>query len=76
MYCEDLMILNKSRNYTRRGGIYWTCPTCGANLDPGEHCTCEDLEPQKSNLILLLPETDAREAPTTAFYRLRDTFYR
>ena len=20
---------------------YHTCPYCGANLDPGEHCDCE-----------------------------------
>lgn len=20
---------------------YWTCPECGANLDPGEKCDCE-----------------------------------
>lgn len=22
--------------------IYHTCPYCGANLDPGEHCDCEN----------------------------------
>ena len=22
--------------------MYWTCPYCGANLDPGEHCDCRD----------------------------------
>lgn len=22
--------------------IYRTCPLCGANLDPGERCDCED----------------------------------
>lgn len=21
---------------------YWTCPECGANLDPGEKCECEN----------------------------------
>lgn len=21
---------------------YWTCPDCGAHLDPGEHCDCHD----------------------------------
>ncbi len=21
---------------------YWTCPECGANLDPGEKCDCEE----------------------------------
>ena len=20
---------------------YWTCPYCGANLDPGEKCDCD-----------------------------------
>ncbi len=25
---------------------YWTCPHCGANLDPGEHCECETLHKQ------------------------------
>lgn len=20
--------------------MYWTCPCCGANLDPGERCDC------------------------------------
>lgn len=23
---------------------YKTCPYCGANLDPGEHCDCENIE--------------------------------
>lgn len=22
--------------------LYWICPYCGANLDPGEHCGCQD----------------------------------
>ena len=22
--------------------MYWTCPQCGANLDPGERCDCRD----------------------------------
>ncbi len=21
---------------------YWTCPDCGASLDPGEKCTCSN----------------------------------
>lgn len=24
-----------------RKTYYWTCPKCGANLDPGESCDCE-----------------------------------
>ncbi len=23
--------------------IYHTCPVCGSNLDPGEHCDCDTL---------------------------------
>lgn len=23
---------------------FWTCPYCGANLDPGEHCECQEQE--------------------------------
>lgn len=23
---------------------FWTCPYCGANLDPGEHCDCLEQE--------------------------------
>ena len=23
---------------------YWTCPYCGAHLDPGEHCDCREKE--------------------------------
>lgn len=26
----------------RKGGIYYTCPLCGANLDAGEHCDCTE----------------------------------
>ena len=24
--------------------FYWTCPDCGANLDPGERCDCQNEE--------------------------------
>lgn len=24
-----------------RNTYYWTCPYCGANLDPGEKCDCD-----------------------------------
>ncbi len=27
-----------------------TCPICGANLDPGEHCDCEDAEQAKKKI--------------------------
>ena len=25
-----------------RSTYYVTCPLCGSNLDPGEHCTCNE----------------------------------
>lgn len=25
---------------------YWTCPYCGANLDPGERCDCDEYSPE------------------------------
>ena len=28
--------------------IYRACPRCGANLDPGEHCDCQDEEKGRS----------------------------
>ena len=24
----------------RKTSVYWTCPYCGSNLDPGERCDC------------------------------------
>lgn len=27
--------------------MYRTCPYCGANLDPGERCDCQDQEEQE-----------------------------
>lgn len=30
--------------------LYHTCPECGANLDPGESCDCQDeKEPDQCN---------------------------
>lgn len=26
--------------HQRKGGFYYTCPYCGANLDAGERCDC------------------------------------
>jgi len=28
---------------------YHTCPCCGANLDPGERCDCEDANESQKN---------------------------
>jgi hypothetical protein len=30
-----------------RETYYWTCPFCGANLDPGERCDCRDETPSE-----------------------------
>ena len=29
-------------------GYYWTCPHCGANLDPGESCDCRSVETKET----------------------------
>lgn len=26
---------------------FWTCPRCGANLDPGERCDCKKEKPPR-----------------------------
>lgn len=26
---------------------FWTCPRCGANLDPGERCDCKQEKPPR-----------------------------
>lgn len=31
---------------------YWTCPYCGANLDPGERCDCKDNDNHKKPSIV------------------------
>lgn len=30
---------------------YNVCPKCHANLDPGEHCTCEEQEEEKKDFF-------------------------
>lgn len=27
--------------------LYWQCPYCGANLDPGERCDCKTEKPPR-----------------------------
>lgn len=27
--------------------LYWQCPYCGANLDPGERCNCKTEKPPR-----------------------------
>ena len=31
--------------YKSKNTYYWTCPYCGANLDPGEPCDCRKEDP-------------------------------
>ena len=30
---------------------YWTCPYCGAHLDPGEKCDCTDNEKEENPYV-------------------------
>lgn len=39
--------------------FYRTCPYCSANLDPGEHCDCQDRKRREQEHII---EMLAREA--------------
>ncbi len=35
--------------------FYYTCPLCGSNLDPGEHCNCErEKEQEEAKYLMLL----------------------
>lgn len=38
---------------------YKTCPKCGAHLDPGERCDCEENNNDKTT-VRPLPKTDQR----------------
>lgn len=31
--------------------FFYTCPDCGANLDPGEKCDCQDNDDKTTNLL-------------------------
>jgi hypothetical protein len=37
---EEVLIMSRET-------YYWTCPFCGANLDPGERCDCRDETPSE-----------------------------
>lgn len=30
--------------------LYYTCPNCGSNLDPGETCDCQRVESKQKRL--------------------------
>ena len=32
--------------------LYWTCPDCDSNLDPGEPCDCHQEEKSHNNGIV------------------------
>ena len=42
-------------------GYFYTCPVCGASLDPGERCSCQagDL-PRRSERSIMRPLPDAK----------------
>ena len=42
--------LNK-KGITKMKKYYWTCPLCGANLDPNEKCDCKSKEANKTDAI-------------------------
>ena len=44
---------------------YWTCPYCGANLDPGEKCDCNKEE--KISIHALRGEGDRRSMMVTRY---------
>lgn len=37
---------------------YNTCPKCGANLDPGEPCDCEEQEEKSEHIYQNIKEND------------------
>ena len=44
--------------------FYHTCPDCGANLDPGEHCDCEKINKYPSQDRLIIGFDNARNGDT------------
>lgn len=45
--------------------IYKTCPICGANLDPGERCDCNEYQnaATRGNLPQLAADCRAKKKP-------------
>ena len=54
--------------------FYHTCPDCGANLDPGEHCDCEKINKYPSQDRLIIGFDNSIEGDHTCFTvgRIRD----
>lgn len=44
--------------------MYWTCPLCGANLDPGEACDCQEDKGNKEAVKM----AEKRDAETYITY--------
>ena len=42
--------INDTEGDERIMSYYYTCPICGANLDPGEQCDCQEY-PQHKNMF-------------------------
>lgn len=54
------------------------CPTCGANLDPGEHCDCDGIPEMEIQAARIIKRKPARhpEAPDQALDTYVRTTYR
>ena len=44
-----------------RERFYWTCPECGANLDPGERCDCEEKDRQDNSSVVITSVMEAHK---------------
>lgn len=52
---------------------FYICPECGANLDPGEKCTCQESDTDKASGIKdsKKEEEDAGSTIPSIFYKNR-----
>lgn len=49
---------------------YKTCPKCGANLDAGERCDCEDRLIQKDIVVIVAERWSATRLRFVLFVRI------
>ena len=48
--------------------IYYTCPRCGANLDPGERCDCRQQDYKKEIIEMIQNNSDSKWLPVIHTY--------
>lgn len=53
----------------RKSSYYRSCPDCGANLDPGEHCDCGE---EKESIALGFDQAHGRDMACLCAIRQRD----